>query len=428
MPAPVAYSDLQLRVGDKEKHEYAHRMERGGKVWYDGKTETLRWNRYAVIKQADGTNKRVKVDWPKLQPKTEAAEHDTFGGQPGQTTRTDVEAETWLPWEADQAVFLPPKAPWQSPWSIAQTAKTIAAMRAQGAINEPMTPNQIRGLRWQYQGFWAKKNYKPLPVPQPPTPGEVVAHERKALAQWYKKYAVDLDKRNFAPIDYLRFAPHAGPAAGGSWRLSSGPPLQKPFERNLATGELKDLEENGAVSKADLDAMPIELLMAGDLENRRGLAWRMRRYKERKEAEKRKAAEQAKREKELLKDFRAAMAEQKAKERELETGVTREQEIEEREKKGSLPLYVKEREHLRDAVNEYRWKQEMDLHDQVYADIEKEKEKADPTFKEYSEKFDEIVRMHEEKRLAAKEAAKEAASKKAEEKTEETDKAGSTSS
>lgn len=134
-----------------------------------------------------------------------------------------------------------------------------------------------------YAGF-AQSRAKPPAVAQPPTPAETVVHRRKEVAEWAADPDVrahtEAGGRSFAADDYLDLAPAVGPAAGGDWRLPVESKAEgaaaSPVERDARTGRFA----KGSLTRAQLDAMPIELLMRSELSNERGLKWRMRRWKE----------------------------------------------------------------------------------------------------------------------------------------------------
>lgn len=288
---PVHYSNLMLRIpslkGAKEgETHYAVRLERKN-TYYSRFLNRWVWQRFAIIRNDDGTTSRIHVPWPEAPYRANQARPDTAG-------KELVNEETWLPWSPSDPVHLTP----ERPWSSAQSEAEVAARRAELARAEHAkaeAAKEARGDAHQrrlgmYAGFVTKSRPKRLPVPQPPTASELLSYSSQSLSVWASALAVrehvSGGGKSFAPADYLDFAPTVGPAAGGDWALPLDPQGFKlaAFRRDSKTGKLVAANSRGSpgssspvLSKAHFDSMPVEILMESELSNPHGLKARRRR-------------------------------------------------------------------------------------------------------------------------------------------------------
>lgn len=200
---------------------------------------------------------------------------------------------------------------------------TVASTLAEDETTSAAS-SAVRFLR--SQNAWTrrqKRTVKPPPIPQPPTAAEQIWQARQNAAQW----ATELEARAeaeveagagaakaigrpsageksdegqpgdeavaategtpnaaFSALDYLSMAPHEGPLSVGWQGLPAVPAatddagpaqLAKQLRRAATTGRLVD---QARVSKHDIDAWPIELLMKDDLINETGTKHRRRRW------------------------------------------------------------------------------------------------------------------------------------------------------
>lgn len=336
IPRPVHYSNCVLRVprpeGESGPERYASRIDRQ-KLHYNKKLHRFVWQRVATIKNADGTNERIVVPWPK-QPRAKTEPTDDTA------TKETVTEETWLPWDPKDPVHLTPPRLNSSIHSQAQ----VALKRAEMAREQQEKAHQERLLRGDqpqrrlgvYEGFTAQeKKPKPPPVAQAPTASENVAYNASSLSEWARdpvvaEYVAN-GGRSFAPADYLDLAPRVGPAAGGEWTLPVDADVQgfntSAYRRDTKTGKLVAAEPSAAsssssapnaadqaarpsqpvrsLSKTHLDLMPIELLMTADLTSYpHGMKWRQQRYQARKAEEAKAYAEERKRDEANVKTLR----------------------------------------------------------------------------------------------------------------------------
>ena len=285
VPRPVHYSKLMLKVPDTEyvqpsltRRMYASRIVRS-KPFYDRTKGMFVWKRFAIVKATDEESlrsgqalKKIEVPWPKTpeRPRTFNATHAD-----GRT----VEEETWVPWVPEDPVLLPARKPRSTPAGEEQAAIRRAVWEAQLAKKQAavaLATQAVPAGAKTYAGFSMRESIRPPPVAQAPKVSEIIDLERQRLAAFVQnpetQSHVSQGGQIFAAQDYLTIAPLTGPAAGGEWgaleEASAG------VQRD-ARGQL-----TSRPGQADVHAMPIELLMGGDLANERGLKWRMRRWKQ----------------------------------------------------------------------------------------------------------------------------------------------------
>lgn len=299
VPRAVHYSKVMLKVPGT--NSYASRIVRS-KPFYDRQKGMFVWNRFAIVKATDEESirageavKKVHVPWPTTPERR----------RPFQATHVDgrtVEEETWVPWVPEDPVLLPMRKPRSTLAREAIAAERKVAWDAkferERAKAHDMTLSTPLGAK-SYAGFEQTGTMRPPPIAQAPSAAEMVDMERKRLAEFVSnpetQSHVEQGGSVFAAQDYLDIAPLTGPAAGGNWdaleHASSG------AERD-AHGRL--VSKPG---KADVHAMPIELLMGADLANESGLKWRMRRWKAAQHERREREAAQVSEEKELLKEL-----------------------------------------------------------------------------------------------------------------------------
>lgn len=300
VPRPVHYSKVMLKVPNTDT--YASRIERS-KPFFDKRKNMFCWKRFAVVKatteeavRSGRALERVEVPWPKLPERR----------RPFNASHADaqlVQEETFRPWVPEDPVLLPMHKPRTTPVNEAIAAEKYEQWEARVArkrAEHNASSAAPLGAK-SYEGFAPKETIRPPPVAQPPRVSELVHAEEERLADFVHNPEAEEHVANggqlFAASDYLDIAPQVGPAAGGDWSALGTTPTNG--ERDAA-GRLAH-----APSKREVDAMPIELLMAKDLANERGLKWRMRRYKQKKEERAAEAAEQEKEHKSLMRELDA---------------------------------------------------------------------------------------------------------------------------
>ncbi|CAO1613205.1 unnamed protein product [Sympodiomycopsis kandeliae] len=315
---PVHYSNLMLKIPGKDI--WASRIIRKN-LRYSKRAGAFLWDRIAVYKDAEGQTQKLKIDWPaKVSASTSPPTDVTLNHQ--------VKEESWLPWDPADPVLLPNERPRDSPWSVKQLleaaketerqagssanidlalaqkealAEAEAALKAGDhaqvtkALNKAARHQQSSAAdigsssrtKTTYAGFQSRSRPTPPKVAQLPSASELLSMSKDTLLSWSRHPSIQdhisSGGQTFTSEDYLQISPLTGPASGGSWdspitsQSSNQIQLRDPY-----TGQLPPYETN----RKQLDSMPIELLMKDDLTNEKGLKWRMRRYKEKKEAEK----------------------------------------------------------------------------------------------------------------------------------------------
>lgn len=326
IPRPVHYSNLMLRIppikGESQTDSrFAVRIERKN-THYNKHLQRWVWQRFAVVRNDDGTTSRIHVPWPE-------GPHQTNQPRPDTASKEEVAEETWLPWSPMDPVHMTPERPWSSEQSEEDTM-LLRAQRARVAEEQAKAAKAARGDEPQrrlgsYAGFASKKKPKKPPVPQPPTASELLSYSSQSLSAWASdplvRQHVAEGGRSFAPSDYLDFAPTVGPAAGGDWQL----PLDEQgfklaaFRRDSKTGKLisTSTDDNGAsgsservLSRAHFDSMPVELLMGSELSNPHGLKQRRRRHAEMQVLTAMEAQEAAEADEAAVKDLRRYVKDQ----------------------------------------------------------------------------------------------------------------------
>lgn len=303
IPRPVHYSNVMLKIPGSD--QYAVRLSRSA-AKYDRRKGMYMWKRFATIKASDEkfleTGKafeKVEVPWPSLPGKRRRLDSTM-------SDRNVVEGESWAPWRPEDPVLLPERKGVTSPQSERRAALlTLERMQldAEKQAGPSAAPEDAFGT---YAGFAQKARVKPPPIAQPPTPAETIRVRTDAASEWASGDAIEAHRRegglSFLWRDYLDVAPQQGPASGGDW--SELPPTTTKggldARRSKRDGRLTD-----GVSRNDVDRMPIELLMAKDLANERGLKWRMRRWKDKQAEKQHEALELQRSRSELLKELDA---------------------------------------------------------------------------------------------------------------------------
>lgn len=298
VPRPVHYSKVMLKVPDTDM--YASRIVRS-KPYFDKYKGMYCWKRFAIVKatsaealQRGEAVRRIEVPWPKVAERRRPFSVKLADGR-------TVEEETWVPWVPEDPVLLPMQKPRSTPAGEALAAEARAAWQqrrdAKLAANSDTlaAPSSAK----MYDGFKTRVSIRPPPIAQAPMVSELIAMERERLAGFVNDEATQAHVQQggaiFAPSDYLDVAPLTGPADGGEWGALNA--ASAGTDRD-ATGRLE-----ARPGKADVDAMPLELLMRNDLVNERGLKWRMRRWKAAQAERKAQAAEKDEELKDLLKEL-----------------------------------------------------------------------------------------------------------------------------
>ncbi|SPO31722.1 uncharacterized protein UTRI_06572_B [Ustilago trichophora] len=303
IPRPIHYSNVMLKIPGSD--QFAVRLSRSA-AKYDKRKGMYIWKRYATVKASDEklleTGKafeKVEVPWPTLPGKRRFLDSTM-------SDRNVVEAESWAPWRPEDPVLLPERKRVTSPQSERRaellTLQRIKLDAAKATQAGPSAPAYALGT---YAGF-KQSRVKPPPIAQPPTPAETIRLRTDAASEWASGDAIEAHRQegglSFLWRDYLDVAPRQGPASGGDWSElpASTPKGGLDARRSPRDGRLTD-----GVSRNDVDRMPIELLMAKDLTNERGLKWRMRRWKEKQVEKQQDAIEEHRARSELLKELDA---------------------------------------------------------------------------------------------------------------------------
>ncbi|CAO1617767.1 unnamed protein product [Parajaminaea phylloscopi] len=318
---PVHYSNLMLRLPEVQGEKtpgprYAVRLERKN-AYFSRRLRRWVWQRFAVVRNDDGTTSRIHVPWPAAPYYANEARPDTAG-------KDQVKEESWLPWSPMDPVHLTPERPWSSRQSeedvVVRRAELSRAAQEAARAKKAQEAGQQRRLG-MYAGFAAKSRPKMPPVPQPPTASELLSYSRESLAEWASDPAVRQHisggGRSFAPDDYLDFAPPMGPGAGGDWTLPLDPQgfQMAAFRRDAKSGKLVGAAEGSssgiaaarALSKAHFDSMPVELLMTAELTNPRGIKVRRRRREQEQALAAMEAVQTGEDDKEAVEQLRAYM-------------------------------------------------------------------------------------------------------------------------
>lgn len=303
VPRPVHYSNVMLKIPGSD--EYAVRLSRSTPK-YDRTKGRWVWKRFATIKVSNDklleTGKpfeKVEVPWPEHSNQRKRLTD-------GMSDRNIVEGESWAPWRPEDPVLLPERRGITSPQSE-RRAELLAIQRrktdgAKAAKAHHSAPEDAHGT---YAGF-KQGRAKPPPIAQPPTAAETIRLRKAAASEWASDDAIEAHRQEgglaFLWRDYLDIAPRQGPASGGNW--SELPPTTRNGGLDARRSPHDGRLTNG-LSQFDVDRMPIELLMAGDLTNERGLKWRMRRWKEKQAQKQLDALEEHRAHSELLKELDA---------------------------------------------------------------------------------------------------------------------------
>ncbi|KAJ1021897.1 hypothetical protein NDA16_003659 [Ustilago loliicola] len=303
IPRPVHYSNVMLKIPGTD--QFAVRLSRSA-AKYDKRKGMYVWKRFATIKASDekllDTGKafeKVEVPWPTLPGKRRHLDGTM-------SDRNVVEAESWAPWRPEDPVLLPERKGITSPQSErrAQLA-TLERMELDAEKAAQPGPSAPANAHGTYAGF-KQGRVKPTPIAQPPTPAETIRSRTDTASEWASGDAIEAHRQegglSFLWRDYLDVAPRQGPASGGDW---SELPVSTSKGGLDARRSPRDGRLTDGVSRNDVDRMPIELLMARDLTNERGLKWRMRRWKEKKAEEQHEAVEEHRTRSELLKELHA---------------------------------------------------------------------------------------------------------------------------
>lgn len=204
---------------------------------------------------------------------------------PNLADHNTVTKETWAPWIPEDPVLLPAPRMRTTPASEAIAAERYMqweAQRVKAAAKHDSSTLQAPSPAHTYEGFKVKDSVRPPPIAQAPMPAERINIERERLASFVADPATREHIANggqvFAASDYLDAAPLFGLTANED-------PVSLADETSGLTRD-DDGRLVGRLGKADADSMPIELLMTDELANMRGRKWRMRHWKQRKEAQK----------------------------------------------------------------------------------------------------------------------------------------------